>query len=91
MSDAPALAVGNVAHSILNGHLVNSGSVHLPFEHRFRQEPQVEESSMLALLELAKEDFRSSGASSKNTTLLEVMLGSSVEQVKANGQDGRMP
>jgi hypothetical protein len=57
----------------------------MAFERRFKQEPQVEEGSMLALLELAKEDFRSSGASSK--TLLELMLSKSVEQVKANGQD----
>jgi transposase len=50
-------------------------------------EPQVEEGSLLALLELAKEDFRSSSARSNNTTLLEVMRGKSLEQLKANAKD----
>jgi AAA domain-containing protein len=61
----------------------------MAFEHRFKLEPQVEEGSLLALLELAKEDFR--GASSKGTTLLELTLAKSVEQVKANGQDTGTP
>src|ERR1700752_1163785 len=44
-----------------------------PFGRSALLEPQVEEGSLLALLELAKEDFRSSSARSNNTTLLEVM------------------
>jgi hypothetical protein len=60
----------------------------MAFERRIKAEPVIEEQAMLELLKLAKEDFR---GSSKDTTLLEVMLHKSVNEAKAKGGSGETP
>jgi hypothetical protein len=60
----------------------------MAFEHRLKAEPAATEADLLGLLAMAKDDFRGSG--DKTTTLLEVRLKQSLDQVeKANGAGGQ--